>query len=74
MNNLTNLEISLNEIDQLTRLIQSKYNYDFSNYALSSFKRRIERYLNIAKITGWTALSVAVILTICFWLILYGVI
>lgn len=56
MNNHPTLEISLNEIDQLTTLIQSKYNYDFTNYALSSFKRRIERYLNIAKLTSVNAL------------------
>ena len=48
-------------------------------YILSSIRHLLWDYgygldLNVAKITGWTALSVAVILTICFWLILYGVI
>ena len=48
-------------------------------YLLSSIRHLLWDYgygldLNVAKITGWTALSVAVILTICFWRILYGVI
>lgn len=48
-------------------------------YILSSIRHLLWDYgygldLNVAKITGWTALSIAVILTICFWLILYGVI
>lgn len=42
-------EASINDISSLTSFIQNKYNYDFSNYALSSFRRRIERYLDIMK-------------------------
>jgi succinate dehydrogenase / fumarate reductase cytochrome b subunit len=47
-------------------------------YIASSIRHLLWDYgdgldLNIAKMSGWTALSVAIILTICFWLKLYGV-
>lgn len=42
-------EVGVDEFREITSLIYSKYNYDFSNYALSSFKRRIIRILDLHK-------------------------
>jgi chemotaxis protein methyltransferase CheR len=35
------VDIELSELKQITDAVQSKYGYDFSNYAMSSFKRRV---------------------------------
>jgi chemotaxis protein methyltransferase CheR len=43
-------EIEIAEIRKLTEVIKEKHNYDFSNYAISSFKRRIQRILELYKI------------------------
>lgn len=40
-------DIEIGEVRKITETIKKKYNYDFSEYALSSFKRRIHRILNI---------------------------
>lgn len=40
-------DIEIEEVRKITEIIRSKYKYDFSEYALSSFKRRINRILNI---------------------------
>lgn len=40
-------DIEIAEVRRLTESIKNKYNYDFSEYALSSFKRRISRIINI---------------------------
>jgi chemotaxis protein methyltransferase CheR len=50
-------DIEINEIRYLCQVIHEKYNYDFSNYAISSFKRRILRILDLFKI-GSVALLV----------------
>ncbi len=39
------IELSIAEIRKLIEAIKNTYNYDFSNYALTSFKRRISRFL-----------------------------
>lgn len=39
------IEIGIVETRNIINLIAEKYNYDFSDYALTSFKRRIERYI-----------------------------
>lgn len=44
-------EIDLADIKKITELIKSRYNYDFTNYALSSFKRRVIRILELDKMT-----------------------
>ncbi len=44
-------EIDLADIKRITELIKSRYNYDFTNYALSSFKRRVGRILELNKLT-----------------------
>lgn len=40
-------EIEITEVRQLTEVVKKTYNYDFSEYALSSFKRRLVRVLEI---------------------------
>jgi chemotaxis protein methyltransferase CheR len=45
-------EIEIAELRKLTELIKERYNYDFSNYAMSSFKRRIQRILELYKLTS----------------------
>lgn len=35
------VDIDLGELKQITDAVQAKYGYDFSNYAMSSFKRRV---------------------------------
>lgn len=42
-------EIEITEIRKLATAIQEKYNYDFSNYAISSFRRRISRIMELYK-------------------------
>jgi len=47
--NLTVLiqDIDIADLKKITELIHKKYNYDFRNYAMSSFKRRILRMLEL---------------------------
>ncbi|CAN5230465.1 protein-glutamate O-methyltransferase CheR [soil metagenome] len=40
-------DIEIAEIRKLTEVIKNNYDYDFSNYAMSSFKRRIQRIMEI---------------------------
>lgn len=42
-------DIGINDLRRLTQVIKEKYDYDFSNYAASSFKRRILRILEVRK-------------------------
>ncbi|MCC5929501.1 MAG: protein-glutamate O-methyltransferase CheR [Cyclobacteriaceae bacterium] len=42
-------EIQIVDIRKLTETIKSKYGYDFTNYAMSSFKRRVSRVLELYK-------------------------
>lgn len=44
-------EIDLADIKRITELIKSRYDYDFTNYALSSFKRRVGRILELNKLS-----------------------
>ena len=39
------LNINLLEINRLTEFVKNEYNYDFTNYALASFKRRVANIL-----------------------------
>ena len=43
--------ISSNELENLTTTIKNTYNVDFTGYAESSFRRRIERILELKKIS-----------------------
>jgi len=42
-------EIEISELRLITDLIKQKYDYDFGNYAMSSFKRRVARVLELYK-------------------------
>lgn len=42
-------EIHIVDIRRLTEIIRDKYGYDFTNYAMSSFKRRVNRILELYK-------------------------
>jgi chemotaxis protein methyltransferase CheR len=42
-------DIDIADIRRLTDLVKQKYNYDFKDYAISSFKRRIKRLLDLYK-------------------------
>ncbi|HSZ72333.1 MAG TPA: protein-glutamate O-methyltransferase CheR [Cytophagaceae bacterium] len=44
-------DISILELKNITQAIREKFGYDFSNYASSSFKRRLLRILDMNKIT-----------------------
>lgn len=49
-------EIHIVDIRKLTEVIKTKYGYDFTNYAISSFKRRILRILELYKFKSVEAL------------------
>jgi chemotaxis protein methyltransferase CheR len=49
-------EIHIVDIRKLTEIIKTKYGYDFANYAISSFKRRILRILELYKFKSVDAL------------------
>ncbi|GAB4131023.1 MAG: protein-glutamate O-methyltransferase CheR [Raineya sp.] len=49
-------EIEISELRLITDLIKQKYNYDFSNYAMSSFKRRVARVLELYKMDSVSTL------------------
>ncbi len=49
-------EIEIVQLRALTDLLRRKYNYDFSNYAMSSFRRRIQRILEVYKFSSFEAL------------------
>lgn len=42
-------EIEISHLRKITEIIQKHHHFDFSNYAMSSFKRRIQRLLEIYK-------------------------
>src|SRR6266542_4015858 len=41
------IELGIVETRNIINLIAEKYNYDFSDFALTSFKRRIERFIEL---------------------------
>lgn len=43
-------EIEISDLRRLTEVIKNNYDYDFRNYAMSSFKRRIQRILEMYKL------------------------
>ena len=49
-------DIHIVDIRKLTETIKAKYGYDFTNYAISSFKRRILRILELYKFNSADAL------------------
>lgn len=44
-------DIDIADLKRISELIYEKYNYDFRNYAMSSFKRRVVRILEIKKLS-----------------------
>ncbi|MBS1488178.1 MAG: protein-glutamate O-methyltransferase CheR [Bacteroidetes bacterium] len=44
-------DIDINDLKRITELIHTKHGYDFRNYAMSSFKRRILRILELKNLT-----------------------
>lgn len=45
-------DIEIAELRNLTQVVKDTYNYDFTNYAMSSFKRRIQRVLDVFKMNS----------------------
>lgn len=45
------LDIDINDLKRISELIYQKYNYDFRNYAMSSFKRRVLRIMELKKLS-----------------------
>ena len=44
-------DLDITDIKKITTLVQSKYGYDFRDYAMSSFKRRMIRLLELKSLT-----------------------
>ena len=44
-------DIDIADLKRISELIYEKYNFDFRNYAMSSFKRRVVRILELKKLT-----------------------
>lgn len=44
-------DIDIADLKRISELIYQKYNYDFRNYAMSSFKRRVLRIMELKKLT-----------------------
>ena len=53
-------DIEINDVRSLTQLVKEKYGYDFSNYAISSFKRRLLRILEIYKFDSFEKLLIKI--------------
>ncbi len=45
-------DIEISELRELTEFIKSKHEYDFTDYAMSSFRRRVFRFLELYKIAS----------------------
>lgn len=44
-------DIDIKDLKRITEVIHSKHGYDFRNYAMSSFKRRVLRILDVGNLT-----------------------
>jgi chemotaxis protein methyltransferase CheR len=44
-------DIDIADLKRISELIYQKYNYDFRNYAMSSFKRRVLRIIDLKKLS-----------------------
>lgn len=49
-------EIEISQLRTLTEFLKSRYDYDFNNYAMSSFRRRIQRIIEIYKFNSFEVL------------------
>jgi chemotaxis protein methyltransferase CheR len=61
------INLSEQELKRLNDAINVKYSYDFSNYAQSSYGRRISRILNHYKLAGIAELQVKIINDVTFF-------
>ncbi|HEY0742075.1 MAG TPA: protein-glutamate O-methyltransferase CheR [Chryseosolibacter sp.] len=50
-------DIDIADLKRISELIHQKYNYDFRNYAMSSFKRRVLRIMELKKLTVETLIK-----------------
>jgi chemotaxis protein methyltransferase CheR len=50
-------DIDIADLKRISELIHQKHNYDFRNYAMSSFKRRVLRIMDLKKLTVETLLK-----------------
>jgi chemotaxis protein methyltransferase CheR len=50
-------DIDIADLKRIAELIHQKHNYDFRNYAMSSFKRRVLRIIELKKLTVDTLLK-----------------
>lgn len=46
------IDIEINDLRRLSALVKENYGYDFTNYAMSSFKRRIARIIELEKLSS----------------------
>lgn len=51
------MELDIADLKRITELVKARYGYDFTNYAMSSFKRRILRILELKKMSIDTLLK-----------------
>ena len=49
-------DVEISDLRRLTKVILDEYDYDFTNYAMSSFRRRIQRILELYKFGSVTML------------------
>ncbi len=49
-------ELEIAQLRTLTELLKSKYDYNFTDYAMSSFRRRIQRIIELYKFSSFDAL------------------
>ncbi|WP_038032734.1 CheR family methyltransferase [Thermonema rossianum] len=50
MENIEKPEIEIAQLRRLIEMIKKRYDYDFSNYAMSSFRRRVQRFIELFRI------------------------
>ncbi len=50
-------ELGIVDIREIIRVVKSEYDYDFGNYALTSFKQRLERLMALYSIGTMEALA-----------------
>jgi chemotaxis protein methyltransferase CheR len=50
-------ELGIVDIREIIRVVKSEYDYDFANYALTSFKQRLERLMALYNISTMEALT-----------------
>ncbi len=50
-------ELGIVDIREIIRVVKSEYDYDFANYALTSFKQRLERLMSLYNISSIESLT-----------------